>query len=120
MPANTKFNIMKTILALATAAITLGFAAPSESKAWDRCSPHSRIVSHLPCGRPVYANYVIYGRDRCGNPVGRWVTQRQACGCSLCSPRPVCPPPSYGHHGSHHHHGHSSRSGVSWFFSFGR
>jgi hypothetical protein len=119
MPANTTFNIMKTILALATAAITLGFASPSESQAWDHCNSHSRIVSYLPCGRPVYATYVIYGRDHCGRPLGRWVTQRQSCGCSICSPRPYCPPPSYGHHGSHRH-SHSSRSGVSWFFSFGR
>ncbi len=109
---------MKKILALVAAATTLGFAVPSETQAWDRCStPHSRIISYLPCGRPVYAVYQIYGRDRCGNPVGRWVTQHTSCGCSTCSPRS-------------HYHGHShggyrpscppSRGGVSWSFSFGR
>ena len=107
---------MKKILALVAAATTLGFAVPSETQAWDRCStPHSRIVSYLPCGRPVYAVYQIYGHDRCGNPVGRWVTQRSICGCNTCSPRssyhghsgfrPACPP---------------SRGGTSWSFSFGR
>lgn len=118
---------MKTILALVTSVVALGFAVPSESSAWGPASPHSRIVSYLPCGRPVYANYIIHGYDRCGNPVGRWVTQREACGCHLCSPRPVCPP-SYGRFGGHRHvHAPvvpvtpcAPRAGISWIFSFGR
>lgn len=118
---------MKKILALVAAATTLGFAVPSETQAWDRCStPHSRIISYLPCGRPVYATYQVYGYDRCGNALGRWVTQHSHCGCMTCNPRPACPPPSYGHFGGYHR-SHSApaascapRGGVSWIFSFGR
>jgi len=128
MPLNTLFITMKHILTLVAAATVLGFAAPTTSNAWEpgyqtghgNCG-HSRIVSYLPCGRPVYAVYQIIGRDRCGTPLGRWVTQRPSCGCGTCNPRPtVCPPPGY--HGSHFrghplppHH----RSGASWSFSFG-
>jgi hypothetical protein len=116
---------MKKILALVAAATAIGFAVPAESQAWDRCSSgHTRIVSYRPCGRPIYANYVVCGYDRCGNPIGHWVTQREACGCYRCNPRSTgyCPP--------HAHHGHFGgyrqvpvcppRSGVSWSFSFGR
>ncbi len=109
---------MKKILALVAAVTTLGFAVPSETQAWDQCNHHTRIVSYLPCGRPVYAVYQIYGHDRCGNPLGRWVTQRSSCGCSVCNPR--------SHHHCPSHNGYSRiyspppRSGVSWSFSFGR
>jgi hypothetical protein len=112
---------MKKILALLAVLTVSGIAAPSVSQAWDRCSSgfQPRVVSYLPCGRPVYAVYQVYGYDRCGNPLGRWVTQREACGCNACNPRPHCAP-------SHGHFGHapfvpSHRSrGVSWSFSFGR
>lgn len=111
---------MKKILILAAAAFTFGIAAPSVSQAWDQCNHgyQPRVVSYLPCGRPVLAVYQIYGYDRCGNPLGRWVTQRESCGCSTCNPRSYCPQPSYGH--SSHHHGSSGHRGVSWSFSFGR
>lgn len=112
---------MKKILALLAALTVFGIAAPTVSQAWDRCSHgfQPRVVSYLPCGRPVYAVYQVYAYDRCGNPVGRWVTQREACGCSTCSPRPHCPPPSHFGGYSSHHHGHRD-SGVRWSFSFGR
>ena len=115
---------MKKILTLLAAVTSLGIAVPSTSQAWDQCNHgfQPRIVSYLPCGRPVLAVYQVYGYDRCGNPLGQWVTQRQSCGCSVCNPRPYCPP-AYGQYGggynpshrSHHHH-----SGMNWSFSFGR
>jgi hypothetical protein len=110
---------MKTILALVAAAAALGFAVPAETQAWDSCSNgHSRIVSYRPCGRPIYASYVVYGRDRCGNLLGRWVTQREACGCDRCNPRSTgyCPPHS--HHG--HFGGYRQIRTPSFHFSFGR
>lgn len=117
---------MKTILTILAVSSVLGFASPSEIQARDFCSHgHTRVVSYLPCGRPIYAVYQVYGYDRCGNPVGHWVTQRESCGCSRCSPprhyAPSCPP-ERGFSGSsaglsgHSYHG----SGRSWFFSFGR
>jgi len=113
---------MKKILTLAAAAFILSIAAPSISQAWDSCNSgyQPRVVSYLPCGRPVFAVYQVYGYDRCGNPVGRWVTQRQACGCSVCNPRPYCPQPSYGFGAPSYQHHSSSNRGSSWSFSFCR
>ncbi|MCA1963913.1 MAG: hypothetical protein LDL31_08220 [Prosthecobacter sp.] len=127
---------MKTILSLAAALTFIGFALPSETQAWDHCAtPATRIISYTPCGRPVYAIYQVYGRDRWGNPLGRWVTQQSGHTCGVCNPRPVCPP-SYGH--GYHRPIVAPvpvcpprpivaptpvcppRSSVSWFFSFGR
>ncbi|HCN29147.1 MAG TPA: hypothetical protein DIT64_10410 [Verrucomicrobiales bacterium] len=113
---------MKKTLLIITAAAALGAAAPTSAEAWDACHSHSRVVSYLPCGRPVYAVYQVYGRDRWGQPVGRWVTQHSACGCRACRPpvvvhRPVCPPPVVYHPPVCAPV--PSRS-VSWFFSFGR
>ncbi len=113
---------MKKIITLLAAVTIFGIAAPSVSQAWDQCNHgyQPRVVSYLPCGRPVLAIYQIYGYDRCGNPLGRWVTQRESCGCSRCNPRPSCPP-DYGRFGgyapSQHHH---QSSGTRWSFSFGR
>jgi hypothetical protein len=115
---------MKTLLLLATAVTTFGLISPSSAQAGPYCqsSGHTRVVSYLPCGRPVYAVYQIVGYNHCGQPVGQWVTQRQACGCSVCSPRPV-----YGH-GYHHscppsyrnpYYGRSS-SGFRFGFGFSR
>ncbi|MEQ1751243.1 MAG: hypothetical protein ABL974_17580 [Prosthecobacter sp.] len=113
---------MKKIITLLAAVTVFGIAAPSVSQAWDQCNHgyQPRVVSYLPCGRPVLAIYQIYGYDRCGNPLGRWVTQRESCGCSTCNPRPSCPP-SYGRYGGYQpsHHDHHS-SGTRWSFSFGR
>lgn len=116
---------MKKILSITAALTVIGFALPSETQAFDRCHTPSttRIISRTPCGQPVYATYQVYGRDRFGHPVGRWVTQRSSHTCGVCNPRPACPP-SYGH--GHHHRVVAPapicppRSGVSWFFSFGR
>ena len=119
---------MKKILTLLAALTVFGIAAPSVSQAWDQCNHgfQPRIVSYLPCGRPVLAVYQVYAYDRCGNPVGRWVTQRQSCGCNVCSPRSYHPPapcpPSYGRYGGGYapsQHSHHS-SGARFSFSFGR
>lgn len=89
---------MKYLLALAAAVTVLGFAIPASADAHDYGYGSRRIVSHLRCGRPVYAVYEVHGYDRCGNPIGQWVTQRSHCDCSVCSPRPSCPPDyGYGH-----------------------
>lgn len=117
---NPKFRIMKKILLLLAVAASMGIVAPTSAEAWDGCHPQRRIVSYLPCGRPVYSVYQVYGRDRWGQPVGRWVNEHAACGCNTCRPRivhrpvhrPVCPPPVY--------HAPVPSRGVSWFFSFGR
>ena len=111
---------MKKTLAIIAALTTLGFTLPSEAEAnWGCNAP--RIVSYTSCGRPVYAVYQIVGYDRCGNPVGRWVTQHVNCGCNTCNPRR----PS--HHGFSHggfNHGSCnpgfSGSSGGFFFRFGR
>lgn len=113
---------MKKIIAILAVVTGLGFVAPTESSARDYCHNDRRVVSYLPCGRPVYSVYQIYGRDHCGRPLGQWVTQHvNHSACGTCNPRPVCPP-SY--HGSHHrrpsfpvppHH-----RAASFIFSFGR
>lgn len=112
---------MKSILTLLAAAAVLGFAAPSTANADHACGSR-RIISYRACGAPIYAVYQIVGYDRCGHPVGQWVTQNVAHSCGTCNPRP-----SYGSH-SGHNHGHSgyrpgysqSRSGLSFRFGFGR
>ena len=117
---------MKKILALIAVVSSLGFATPSVSEANDW--GHSRIVSYHRCGRPVVSSYQVYGYDRCGNPLGRWVTQNTACGCSVCNPRPICHPSSHGRFGGYRQIRTpivpvapcAPRSGVSWHFSFGR
>ena len=99
---------MKHILAILAVFSAFAFTAPTTANA--DCA--SRVVSYLPCGRPVYATYQVYGYDRCGNPVGRWVTNHVQCGCDTCHPRPVYIP--------HHDHGHgysSHRSGGTYFGS---
>ncbi|GEP43428.1 hypothetical protein [Brevifollis gellanilyticus] len=119
---------MKKILALIAAAAAIGFAVPAETQAWDHCSGgNTRIVSYRPCGRPIYASYVVCGYDRCGNPVGHWVTQREACGCDQCNPRSsYCPPHVHpGHFGGYQNYRPSvpicpPHSGASFHFSFGR
>ncbi|MBL9143538.1 MAG: hypothetical protein JNM99_07610 [Verrucomicrobiaceae bacterium] len=115
---------MKSILAILTLLTALFVIAPS-AEAYDGCN--RRIVSYTSCGRPIYATYQFYGYDRCGNPVGRWVTESSRCSCSVCNPRPVYSYPSYPRYPSYsggynrgggscdnHHH----RSGF--YFSFGR
>lgn len=109
---------MKHILALLAvfSAFAL-FATPASAR--DGCA--RRVVSYTHCGRPVYARYEVFGYDRCGNAIGRWITESNRCGCAACNPRPVYSYPSYG--GSHHHRGHGCdypqrRSGF--YFSFGR
>lgn len=112
---------MKHLLALLALVAAFGFAMPTSANADHGCY-NRRIVSYLPCGRPVYASFQIIGYDRCGNPVGQWVTERPNCSCSICNPR------SYQ---SHHHHDDCDRgrrdysyrpssSGLSFWFSFGR
>jgi hypothetical protein len=112
---------MKKMLSLLALTTLIGFAIPTTASAYDSCG--RRIVSYTACGRPVYAVYQICGYDRCGNPVGHWVTQSASCSCSRCRPRPSC---DSGHSHSHSH-GHSSHShyssprrSVGFFFSFGR
>lgn len=120
---------MKKILALIAAVTVFGIAAPSVSQAWDQCGQgyQPRVISHLPCGRPVYTAFQLCGYDHCGRPIGRWITQHTVCGCSVCNPRSYCPPPpcapSYGHHHSGYvpsYPGHHHSSGARFSFSFGR
>ncbi len=123
---------MKHILAILAVFTAFAFTAPTTANA--DCG--SRVVSYLPCGRPVYATYQVYGYDRCGNPVGRWVTNYVQCGCDICHPRPVYVPHydrdcdhdrSYSSHrsgGTYYGSSHGScgspfRSG-GFYFSFGR
>jgi len=121
--ANPMFITMKHILALVVVLSALFVITPTAS-ARDGCG--SRIVSYTACGRPIYAVYQIYGYDRCGNAIGRWVTQSSHCSCSVCNPRPVYSYPSYpsygggssygrGSSGCDNHHRHSG-----FYFSFGR
>ena len=111
---------MKNILFLLSILTVLGFAVPTQAKADHSCN--LRVVSYLPCGRPVYAVYQVYGYDRCGNPVGRWVTERSRCGCNSCNPRPVyqyqhsCPPPPCPPRGGFSHSSSRRISGLSFFF----
>ncbi len=115
---------MKKALAILAAMTAIGFTLPAEAEA-----NHRRIVSYTSCGRPVYSVYQIMGYDRCGNPVGRWVTQSAHCGCNSCNPR-------HRHHNHHAHsgfrnnggynsgvcnpgHGHRGSSG-GFYFRFGR
>lgn len=113
---------MKTILSLLAAVTTFGFATPTTASADHRES--RRIVSYLPCGRPVFAHYEVCGHDRLGRPLGRWETERANCDCPVCHPRPVahsrpsCEPGRYGH--SHGTHVEAGRPGLGFFFSFGR
>jgi hypothetical protein len=113
---------MKHILATLTVLSAIAFTAPS-ADAYDGCN-QQRIVSYTTCGRPVYAVYQIYGHDRCGNPIGRWVTQSSRCGCSVCNPRPVYQPncdQGHGHsHGSNQSGYQYPRRSVGFSFSFGR
>jgi hypothetical protein len=109
---------MKHILALLAVLSVIAFI-PSQASAHD-CGSR-RVVSYTSCGRPVYAVYQVCGYDRCGNPIGHWVTQSYRCGCSVCNPRPVYSPPYHGHG---HSHGRPScdypvRRG-GFYFSFGR
>jgi hypothetical protein len=120
---------MKALLTLLAAAAVLGFAAPTTASANPFCHGAQRIVSRLPCGTPVYAVYQVVGYDRCGNPVGQWVTQRANHNCGVCNPRPVY---GYGQPGCNTGHVNGfrpgfgspfhgrSRSGVSFSFGFGR
>jgi len=113
---------MKTLFSVIAAAAVLGFAAPSSAKA-DSCHHgQTRVVGYTSWGTPIIAVYQVVGYDRCGQPIGRWVTQ------------PVASHPGYGHSHGHNHgysghshgyngyrpsHGHS-RSGISFNFGFGR
>jgi hypothetical protein len=107
---------MKKALAILAAVTAIGLTIPATAEANWGCN--QRIVSYTPCGRPVFAVYQIIGYDRCGNPIGQWVTQRANCGCNRCAPRPV-----FGHG---HHHGTCPPqpgfrgSSGSFFFRFGR
>ncbi|MBL9177001.1 MAG: hypothetical protein JNM65_02995 [Verrucomicrobiaceae bacterium] len=115
---------MKTLFSVIAAAAVLGFAAPTSAKADHFCNGQTRVVGYTSWGTPIIAVYQVVGYDRCGQPIGRWVTQ------------PVAPQPGYGHSHGHNHgygghshgysghgyrpsHGHS-RSGVSFSFGFGR
>jgi hypothetical protein len=109
---------MKKVIALFAAVAAIGFALPSTAEANWGCN--QRVVSYTACGRPIFAVYQIVGYDRCGNPIGQWVTQRSNCGCNRCSPRQsfghgrnVCPPQP-GFHRS------SGGSSGGFFFRFGR
>ncbi len=114
-------------IAVLIAVLGAFFAIPTSANA--DCA--RRIVSYTTCGRPIYAHYEVYGYDRCGNPVGRWVTDWFRCSCDVCNPRPVYQSPSWGgygyRHGSGagHYHSHDDCHGSGYrigrfYFSFGR
>ena len=106
---------MKTILSLLAAVTTLGFAIPSTASA---DHGHTRrIVSYLPCGRPVFAHYEVCGYNRHGQPIGHWETERVNCACTVCNPRPVHRPV---HAPACDQHREYSKPRVGFFFSFGR
>jgi hypothetical protein len=114
----------KALFILLTAISALTVAVPEAQADCGR-----RIVSYTACGRPVYAVYQVVGYDRCGNPMGRWVTQSSYCGCEICHPRPRYEyrEPSYGYGGSSCDRDHHSRSSYGssyrsggFYFSFGR
>ncbi len=106
---------MKKTLAILAALTTLGFTLPSEAEAnWG--FNQRRIVSYTPCRQPVYAVYQIVGYDRCGNPIGQWVTQRANCNCrSRQSFHPGSCNPGFGGH-----RGGWGGSSGGFFFRFGR
>lgn len=114
---------MKFTLVLVAAVAAIFAATPSSAEARDYCGGERRIVGYCRSG-PIYAVYQIIGYDRCGQPIGRWVTQSSYGG-------------GYGshsgyssHHGQHRpsHGGYSGshcapdyrRSGLNLSFSFGR
>ena len=115
---------MKLTLSLLAAVTTLGFAIPSTASA-DHCETR-RVVSYLPCGRPVFAHYEVCGYDRLGRAVGHWETERASCDCLVCHPRPVvysrpsCAPAPYAHRHSHGGARVEIRPGAGFSFSFGR
>lgn len=69
---------MKYSLALLAAVAALGIFTPVSASAHDHCE--RRIVGYTASGYPIYSVYQIYGYDRFGNPLGRWVTE------SSCEP----------------------------------
>lgn len=70
---------------------------------------HARITGYTPCGQPIYAYFHVHGYDRCGNPVGHWVSQYpNSCRCRSGG----------GHSHSGHHHGSSHRPSSGWNFFF--
>ncbi len=114
---------MKPILALLALLFAFTFLAPT-ANAHD--GYRRRVVSYTTCGRPIYAHFEIYGYDRCGSAMGRWVTDWYRCSCSTCSPRPVysypysggrCDGDGYRHRGPSCDYPYR-RSGF--YFSFGR
>jgi hypothetical protein len=117
---------MKKIIAILAVVTGIGFLAPAESSARDYCHNDRRVVSYHSCGTPVYSVYQVYGRDRYGRPMGRWVTQSRSHGaCGQCDSR------SHRGHGHGHGHYHGSRRSVmpvpphhraaaSFIFGFGR
>lgn len=113
---------MKTLLPLLAATALFGGAAPSTAKADPFCHGSRHIVSYMPCGTPVYAVYQVVGYDRCGHPVGRWITMRAPHSCAICNPRS-----SYGYGYQGHHNCPPTggiytrpRSGIRFSFGFCR
>jgi len=112
---------MKKMIALLVVAAGLGALVPTQAEAWDGRHSHRRITGHHSCGQPQYSVYQVYGRDAWGRPLGRWVSDRRACGCHACRPRvvvPACPPPAY-YGPPVYYHTPMPRQSASWFFSFG-
>jgi hypothetical protein len=112
---------MKYTLALLAAVAAFGILTPASASARDHCE--RRIVGYSASGYPVYSVYQIYGYDRWGNPLGRWVTEsscdrgydRGSYGYSGYrshghrSHRPSIPLPPLPHH-------HRPGAGLSIFF----
>jgi hypothetical protein len=113
---------MKKLLAILLAAASLGALVPTQADAWDGRHSHRRITGHYSCGRPIYSTYEICGHDAWGRPIGRWISNYQACACHVCRPPVRYGPPVHHHHGHHHGHNHHRgyRSTSGFFFSFGR
>jgi hypothetical protein len=81
--ANNKFTIMKKALIILFTAISALTIAVPQAKA----DHNRRIASYTSCGRPIYTVFQVVGYDRCGQPIGRWVTESSYCGCEVCHPR---------------------------------
>ena len=97
---------MKSIIAIATAALALFAAAPvTEAAPCGRSLPRSHVYvsGYRSCGTPVYTERYCIGFRHCGAPIWRYrvVSAPRRVYCAPprplpCRPRYTCPPPRGG------------------------